>query len=443
MKVFDPDKESNENNEDQSENVVPKRKVKGILFFIFLLALGGAYMWFEGHMPGQVDKMLHRAGISTEEQKIPLEPVPTIKTTPEPSELPTESADSSVNGGLLPEGYVAGEENLDDINAQINSFSLDDLGTLDDEELDTGLEGEQEASEEIMQESVQEPEQESGQVHGLLAQSDDPENFVGRNDDSVVQESFVYALASWMVDMYEPAEVSGQAGRLRSSLQSANLRFGHSMEGIAYVGDSLAKGRKEALEYLYTSGMLQALYHLYEDRFFEAIENAANAKGLTTAQKREMYLLYSRQFRGLSGAFIRVLKLPKLPELLDIWYIARNVKLEANSVYTNAVFALDEANEKGSSAQIAEAQELSQQASTVYQEAIIEESSAFDAILDNMKESASASLLDDGTLLYTVLWIERRYDGARDAAEIEAVHEATAQAGAIFLEIANKLETLS
>lgn len=276
-----------------------------------------------------------------------------------------------------------------------------------------------------------------------MAKSLDASLFVSRQDDSVVSQTFVMGLASWMVDAYTPSKKNVQKGKTVASLQMANLRFGHSMHGITYMGDDKTIGRRLAIQYFFTPDMLQALYQLYNKLFFATLEHAADVKKLTTNQKKEMYALYARHFRGLSGVFKRFTTLPDLSERLLAFYETQGIVVELNKDYTTALFSLDEAKERKHPTDVARAKKEIGVTSALYQEALIHQGRMLEHLVSILRQNAGARLLDDSTLLYAASWADRRYQQAIGPDHSKIITAAMGRSSEIFLNIAKHFEQLA
>jgi len=403
--------------EEKGQGQKPRRKKITRLVLVFLIGLiGGGYFWI--HQDPARQELLEDlyAGIQGSSTQAPTKPLVDIPQTLDIRPIP--GTPKVLIAPKIPGQALAETEGLQE---SINS-------PLENPE---GLDGT----------AIQIPLEIPADV--VLAKEADASSFVGRNEDPIVQQSFVMALARWMADMYEPAINGNGAGRVRGSLQTANLRFGHSMNGLAYVGEDPAVGRKVALQHFYTPDMLKALYQLYNERFFVALKEAASVKNLSTKQKKEMYTLYERRFRGLAGAFESMATEAALSDRLALWHGAQSMTVESNRIYATAVFELDEAKEQKNTAKIQIAEQETQETGALYQAAIMDEAVALKDILALMHKNTAARLLDDGTLLYVALWVERRYEQTLDLEQAEIITGAVLQSSVVFNDIAQQFENAS
>ncbi len=288
--------------------------------------------------------------------------------------------------------------------------------------------------------SEQRPVQPGGaEVRGPVDSGTQPPSDAGRKDDQVVRIAFIDDLADWMVSHYVPAATPGRGGRLSSSLQGANLRYGVGMTGLAWIGDDLPAGRAAALEHLFTPGMMEAIYKLYIDRFMEAVNRSVSApheKGtvLTPAQRSECLRLYARQFQGIAGALQALASMPDFNIQMAKLKNAAQAVVDANAQYSELTFASDEARTNGELTRYATLRQQMAAKGQQYQRAVIAREKARTAFVQLLKQTPEARQLDDGTLLYTAAWIERRaHDNPNKLA-------AAGQAANLFRDLAGQFE---
>ncbi len=261
----------------------------------------------------------------------------------------------------------------------------------------------------------------------------------GRRDDAVVRITFIDDLAKWLVEGYTPSKTVDRAGAVGINLQAANLRYGLGMKGLAWVGQDIAAGRTAALEHFFTPSMLDALYKMYIDHFMDALTQAAGEPRsdgitLTPEQQREMYLLYSRRFRGMSGALQGVAALPDFSGQMEKLKAASQEVINASNRYSDLVLRQDAVRTGGDNTRIRKAKEQLQAASGAYRQAVREREQARADLAGGIRKNQAARLLDDDTLLYVASWVERRVNGAPEKMD------AVLQGATLFLELAKRLE---
>lgn len=259
----------------------------------------------------------------------------------------------------------------------------------------------------------------------------------GRDDDMVVRPAFIDDLAQWMVDNYQPSRSKTNKGSLQVSMQAANLRYGAGMRGLYWIGDNLPKGRSEALQYVFTPSMLDALYRLYIDRFMEAMAQAGDKPEgrdtpLTPEQRRDMYTQYASRFQGLAGALSGVASMSDLTAKVDTMRKSAQDVVSANARYSDLVFQQDQAREKGDTAAAQRLATEAQAAANIYKNAVIKRERQLDAFAKTVRSNRNARLLDDETLVYVGMWIDRR------VRENSSKLDAASQASTIFDDLAKR-----
>lgn len=261
----------------------------------------------------------------------------------------------------------------------------------------------------------------------------------GRPDDMVVRVAFIEDLAKWLVSNYVPSSSTRGRGNLQVSLQAANMRYGVGMRGLYWLGEDLPKGRSEALRYVFTPSMLDALYRLYIDRFMEGMALAGDApegrgKPLTPAQRSDMYRQYAKRFRGLSGTLQGVAALPDLLGRAETMRAESQRVVEANNRYSELIFTQDQAREAGNISGSTAMQSRIDEAASAYQKAIVKRERSREAFAKAITNNADARILDDETRVYVGLWVERRLREDKDKVD------AALQAATLFLDLAQRFE---
>lgn len=261
----------------------------------------------------------------------------------------------------------------------------------------------------------------------------------GRKDDPVVRVAFIDDLANWLISHYVPSTTPGRGGRLSSSLQGANLRYGVGMTGLAWLGDDLPAGRAAALDHLFTPGMMDAIYRLYIDRFMEAVNRSAAAPlptgtTLTPAQRIDCMKLYARQFKGIAGALQAIATLPDFNGQVEHLKAAAQAVVDTNAHYSELTFAADEARANGDQARYSTLRQQMSAGGQQYQQAVIAREQVRNAFVQRLKQTQDARLLDDSSLLYIASWIERRAHNNPNKLK------AAGQAAALFRNLAEHFE---
>lgn len=249
-------------------------------------------------------------------------------------------------------------------------------------------------------------------------------------EDAVVRLAFVEDLAGWLVESYHPRGTHPEArksGFVSAGLKSANLRYGVGMTGLSWSGDSISAGRAAVLTYAFNAPMLDALYRMYADRFMRAVAEAAAAprdgKVLPAESVAEMYRLYGQRFRALSGALEGVVGMKDFSRRVAAWTEATDAAADANASFMETLHAYETARDGGTPQQAEETRKLMDLAGKRYQQSIMMRERAKETLAEAMRKQPEARRLDDDTLVYIAMWVQRR---VKDAPErMDAVRMAT------------------
>ncbi len=257
----------------------------------------------------------------------------------------------------------------------------------------------------------------------------------GRQDDTVVKVTFIEDLATWMVNGYRPSP-SGK-GRIRLDVQQANMRYGVHLKGLGWHGESVHSGRRDVLHYVFTPGMLSGLYRLYGDRLLEQVLLAAQGKPLTPEQQGDMLVQYANRFQSLAGILSRVAAVPDLPGRLASIQSARKRVMDTESRYSELVYTLEQARERGAAGSVSELETAMQSAARRYQQAIMERERVTRALVGEIRGNAPERLLDNNTALFVAEWVGRR------ASSQPSGIQAASQAAQILEDLARRFEGAS
>jgi hypothetical protein len=278
-------------------------------------------------------------------------------------------------------------------------------------------------------------------ARGLFSASPDSAQtqpgLAGRTEDAVVRSAFIEDLAVWIVSGYAPGARGGR-GRLNLGVQSANARYGVGMRGLAWIGDDLPAGRAEALRYVYTPGMLDALYRMYVEQFMQAMAAAAAAPRqdggpLTPDQAAEMRRLCAGRLLSLSGALQGVGAVADLRSAMDDIRQATAEMLAANELFMQHIALFDQAR-ADNAATLGSARTDMEKAQNAYQAAAQERDRLRGVLLDRIRANPEARQLGNDDLLFVTEWVARRLQHSDDALA------ATRQAAALLLDLSRRLD---
>lgn len=225
-------------------------------------------------------------------------------------------------------------------------------------------------------------------------------------EDSVVRPLFVEDLAQWLASRYQPGK---DGGGVNWNLQSLNQRYGAQLRGFGHSGEDVFAGRAALLRYVFNTPMLTALYGLYADRFVEALERAARERALTPEQTGDMLLAYAGRFAALGGAVRGIASLEDFQARMAAVAGLAQRATAVHSQMAEAVFALDEARTAGDKSRMNAAQLRVDGLNAQYQRLAGERNAAQQSLLRAVRQAGSgAHGMDDGSLMFTAHWMERR-----------------------------------
>ena len=250
-----------------------------------------------------------------------------------------------------------------------------------------------------------------------------------QREDSVIRPDFVRDLANWLVARYKPA-AHGSRGQINVGIQAANMRYGMNMHGMERQSKDPAAARARILRYAFNPAMLEALYGIYAARLVDDVAQAALApdqgKALSETQLDDLYKSYAAFFADLAGVTGGIAATPDLKERIDAVNTVNQRTIALHKQITENVFALDEAREKNNDAGIPGIQARIENLNERYRTSLQGQSNARAALVSAIRNNGRAPTprLDDDSVLFLALWVERRMDKQADA--LHAVRKAAA-----------------
>ena len=244
--------------------------------------------------------------------------------------------------------------------------------------------------------------------------------------DSVVTPYFVSDLARWMANGYSPEE----GGQSKVTLRSANARYSVSPALRSAEKDAL-KGRKAILRYVYSPGMLEALYRMYEASFLQELESFAHhgRNALGQEQIAGMLRFYADQLSIVANSLDAAAQ-------LDIKALVKPIRQAiaqeeaASDAFAKAYAAHSEARDAGQKEAMAKFSERMVQSIREASEADARKESARYAVTKALKQGGQGTLLPDTELVFLVEWLGRR----------DASAEAISVSGSICRRLAESME---
>ena len=264
---------------------------------------------------------------------------------------------------------------------------------------------------------------------GSLSQSEAKP--VEERQDPVVTRRFAGDLAGWLVDSYTPPAKGDGKGRSSVSLRSANARYSSSSLLRSVESDTL-KGRASILRYVYSPGMLEALYRMYGPHFIDGLEAEARdgRRAFSPAQTAGMFKSYAEILERTASALDAASR-------TDIKALVKPIRKAAaredaaSEDFAKAYAAHAEAREAGRKDIMAVQSERMAQSAREASEANAREESARLAAASVLRQKASGPTLSDADLIFLAEWLARR----------NASSEASVSAASICRRMAGELRS--
>ena len=248
--------------------------------------------------------------------------------------------------------------------------------------------------------------------------------------DSVVTPRFVSDMAGWLVSGYVPSHHEGRSGRTSVTLVQANFRYSNSGTLRSVERDPM-KSRSSILNYVFTPGMLEALYRMYGPSLLEQMESLAREsrrRPLSDALVADMFEVYADKFRRLSVSL-------EAASSADLAALAGAVSREAareagaNDDFARAYMALSQARESGNRDEVAiQSRRMAESTRVAGMYAERQERAKNDMIYAIRRRAGSGGL-SSAELLFLGEWLARR----------NASPEAVSAASDICLRMADRM----
>ena len=237
--------------------------------------------------------------------------------------------------------------------------------------------------------------------------------------DPVVTRHFVSDLAGWLVHRYEPSRREGSEGRSSATLRAANARYSVSSSLRSIESDAL-RGRASILRYVYSPGMLEALYRMYAPEFIDELVGVAQKgnRPLTREQTAGMLRVYAEKLVRIGAAL-------EAASRVDIKALVRPVRQAAareeaaSEAFARAYSAHAEARETGRSEAMTKQSELMARSARTASQADSREEQARRNVARVLRERTEGSALPDAELIFLAEWLDRR-EASREASSAAA-----------------------
>ncbi len=242
--------------------------------------------------------------------------------------------------------------------------------------------------------------------------------------DSVVTVAFVRDMARWLAAGYVPSHKEGRRGHSRVTLIQGNFRYSNSGTLRSVERDPL-KGRSGVLNYVFTPGMLEALYRMYAPRLVEEMERAARNRGghpLGDVQVADMFMVYAGEFQRLSVSLNAAAEVD-LSALSAAIRRAAEKEAEANDDFARAYNALSLARESGNRDEVAVQGRRMEECTRVAGMYAARQERARADMLYALRRNADGRALSDAELVFLGEWLSRR------SASVESIRAAAVVCG--------------
>ena len=244
-----------------------------------------------------------------------------------------------------------------------------------------------------------------------------------RRQDSVVTGAFVRDMGRWLAASYTPSRREGRPGRTSVTLERGNFRYSNSSTLRSVERDPM-KSRSVILNYVFTPGMLEALYRMYAPRLVEEMELAAReergGRTLSDAQVADMFQVYAGTFRRLSASLSAAAE-ADVPALSAAIRRAEDREKQANDAFARAYTALARAREAGNREEVAElGRRMEESTRTAGVHAERQERARADMVYA-IRRRAGSAVLSDAELVFLGEWLSRHNcsdEATRTAADI-------------------------
>ena len=243
-------------------------------------------------------------------------------------------------------------------------------------------------------------------------------------DDPVVGSAFITDLASFLTDNYWPRGTHPMArntGVTTAGLRWANMRYGAGLTAFGLNTEDPVSGRRRLLDYAFSPGMIRGLYRLHAGSFLAALEKAARSRitergPLDETQCAEMFAIYARMAKGLSGCIRAYQRTPGIRSLVASYAEASEKAAQDYLQYAEAMEAAPVAKSR---------------AAERYRISVTLREQQKAHLAAAMRRGGDTGGLDADSLVYAALWLHRRGEG-RNAALTAAAEVCAACSERLF-----------
>lgn len=229
-----------------------------------------------------------------------------------------------------------------------------------------------------------------------------------QRSDSVVTPRFVRDMGRYLASNYAPSRREGQKGHSSVTLMQMNFRYSNSAVLRSLERDPL-RSRASILDYVFTPGMLNALYRMYETPLMNEMEQAARSRRrpLSDEQIADMFAVYADRLRRLAVSLDAAAGVD-LPALAAAVHRAAEREAAANDAFARAYTALVSARESGRQDEVAiQSRRMEESSRTAGMYAGRQERARNDMVYA-LRRKAEGNPLSSAELLFLGEWLSRR-----------------------------------
>ena len=379
----------------------PRSSGRVVLWAILLLCTGaGAWYYMnDGFLP--VEKAVQSTPASSASVSAPPE-----ASMPAPAQVEQETS-AQQEAGAVQKNEVTQEAPAKPAEPATENTTHQVSGTLNDGPRPVQLSEEEKRDVRVEKALASKARLDGGDtVSGALAESaTQPEKEVW---DPVVTRHFVSDFAAWLVNSYRPSIREDALGSSKVTLRSANARYSTSRTLCGAERDPF-KARNSVLSYVYSPGMLEALYRMYGPRFLKELEGAASegAKALSAKQMADMLQVYAGKLNRIAASLDAASRLD-ISALVAPIRQASAQEETANEAFAKAYAAHNEARDSGRADIMAEQSKRLVQSIRAASEADARKERVRQNVVWALKQKAEGAVLSDADLIFLAEWLERR-----------------------------------
>ena len=227
-------------------------------------------------------------------------------------------------------------------------------------------------------------------------------------EDSRLSKNFLADLAAYIAKHYVP----GAPGSLNLKLASVNQHCS------SLLNTEPGGGRKALLNYAFQPTMLKVLYQFYADYFVNCLEHPKIGRKLNPAELADFFKLLAQRLAGLKTTIGQILDQKDLPgfkayeDAQEDWE-SLSAQLTLADYDLAQLLGLDP---EASDNEVRKAKMRVAELTERLEQAQVKRDDSYYFFLENLKGTKTI-LVDDATLIFIALWMQRRNSESEQASE--------------------------